>query len=111
MSEAKHTPGPWSLSLTDSCLVIWNDGDVASTFHGEDDYERNHERREADARLIAAAPDGYDLATDANWDTVSRCIEALVRQHPESAMVALLDATFDVLKAHRAAFLDKAEGK
>lgn len=53
MSEAKHTPGPWVASWRDYGGVIGKDGYVvaqAATF-------RNKEVIEANARLIAAAPE------------------------------------------------------
>lgn len=45
---SKHTPRPW---LAIGCTITANGLDVA-TAHGDTDYERN-----ANARLIAAAPE------------------------------------------------------
>jgi hypothetical protein len=46
MSEAKHTPGPWSLNGVDCILSVHGNRTIAKVFHPSDD-----------ARLIASAPD------------------------------------------------------
>ena len=53
----KHTPGPWKQSLPDECWIIAADGtDIAETI-GDYDDENVWPVMEANARLIAAAPD------------------------------------------------------
>jgi hypothetical protein len=53
MSE--RTPGPWRLSWPNDCLVVGDDGEEVAETCG--DYARHYERMEANARLIAAAPE------------------------------------------------------
>lgn len=66
MSAAKHTRGPWRVSFTDETLVLAADQVlVATTLQDEDDYANNCDRRAADARLIAAAPDLLEAAKEA----------------------------------------------
>jgi hypothetical protein len=56
LSAAKHTPGPWVINDQVDMLFIEADGaPVASVEVGEGPEEA--EGAEADARLIAAAPD------------------------------------------------------
>jgi hypothetical protein len=58
MSKPAFTPGPWEPSLVDETSVFTVGGEyVASTYQDDADYRDNYKRREADARLIAAAPD------------------------------------------------------
>lgn len=56
-AEAKHTPGPWEVRHTASG---WNIGDKSgnTSFASVRDHFANGE---ADARLIAAAPDAYEI--------------------------------------------------
>jgi hypothetical protein len=51
---SKHTPGPWRISLVDETLIQGGGRDVAMACG---DYDTDFERMEANARLIAAAPD------------------------------------------------------
>ncbi len=58
----KRTPGPWKVALADETTVVsfalQDDGQfVATTYQDLEDYGENYERRAADARLIASAPD------------------------------------------------------
>jgi hypothetical protein len=54
--ETKHTPGPWSVAIGDGCFVVeTNDAFIRFVIHGS-----NQEGDEANARLIAAAPDLLD---------------------------------------------------
>ena len=57
MSNAKHTPGPWRVSLSDDTVVIDAHGREVAMIDG--DYNRPDEWpiMEANTRLIAAAPD------------------------------------------------------
>lgn len=53
--SGKHTPGPWRTHVVDSTMVIGSDGsEIAQTLG---DYESLYATMEADANLIAAAPD------------------------------------------------------
>lgn len=58
---AKHTPGPWSMFSNGFAVgVCTHDSDVAWTFfedRGLLDTARSRDEDEANARLIAAAPD------------------------------------------------------
>lgn len=68
MSKAKHTPGPWTAQKGSTLVVAGTvtknepwiiQGDVTCVARTDftDDTEDDHERRVADALLIAAAPD------------------------------------------------------
>lgn len=67
MSETKSTPGPWNVPDFGHCPVLvsagsagsW-DGMIASVDAG--DYARSRDEGQANARLIAAAPDLLALA-------------------------------------------------
>lgn len=56
-----HTPGPWSYELEDSQLIRDSEGnsivEVFLPMHRELGYDKSAEIQEANARLIAAAPD------------------------------------------------------
>lgn len=60
MSETKHTPGPWRVSQfgrqTGSQITVMGADDFAVARC----MDRTPEEHEADARLIAAAPEMYD---------------------------------------------------
>lgn len=52
MSNAKHTPGPWT------CFLGWDTASHYNVYDGnENTLTENESEREANARLIAAAPD------------------------------------------------------
>lgn len=54
-TEVKHTPGPW---LKSGCVVLSNDEDRGMRFATAERVRgRNPEEQEANARLIAAAPE------------------------------------------------------
>lgn len=72
MSEAKHTPGPWTLEL-DSCLSCREKGESEFIIHGPPGAYHGQFSHEPDARLIAAAP---DLLAACN-----AVIKALNREH------------------------------
>lgn len=68
MTEQKHTPGPWKLGHNDGTFV-----EIDAPTHGalattvwcmEDDKGFGSPECEANARLIAAAPEGYELAKE-----------------------------------------------
>lgn len=52
---SKHTPGPWRQSLTDDTRIIDSSGCEVASVAG--DYQHDYARMEANARLIAAAPE------------------------------------------------------
>lgn len=74
MSEPKFTPGPWRVSGEPGCRMVainWkHDGEQVIA-----DIWGNGERHEANAALIAAAPDLYaelDRSTDLLEDALKR---------------------------------------
>jgi hypothetical protein len=54
---AKHTPGPWKTAATDDSLIVAGRTKIASTYEVNDDVWG-----EANARLIASAPDLLEVA-------------------------------------------------
>jgi len=61
MSETKHTqftPGPWHYTDAGYAALSIYGSDNKGLWHNT----RTKEETEANARLIAAAPDGYELA-------------------------------------------------
>ena len=65
--SAKHTPGPWHINAPASVVSI--DGLHVCDVNG---YGATDERKQADARLISAAPDllaalEYIMAWDSDW--------------------------------------------
>ena len=58
MSESKHTPGPWTQGWSKSGIdCVWLDGKTEPEIGMGDDDEWIDCGTEANARLIAAAPD------------------------------------------------------
>ena len=57
MSASDHTPGPWQLHKSDDTLVIGTDGREVAEACGDYTEEAEWPRMEANARLIAAAPE------------------------------------------------------
>lgn len=53
MSDAKHTPGPWKVGGDDDDIVVMTGPFFVATIHEN----CNHGCTDANARLIAAAPD------------------------------------------------------
>lgn len=94
MSE-KHTPGPWQWIVDRwnggySALAASNGGDVLRPLHKNDGdsgaawFEGDESLREANARLIAAAPDLLDACKDAlalleDVDAADGCIGDALR--------------------------------
>jgi len=60
MSEPKWTPGPWSY-FKDTCRVCDEEGTAEFVISGPPGGRHGQFSNEADARLIAAAPDLYDV--------------------------------------------------
>lgn len=68
MSNTKFTPGPWRYCGQDrgqcKCCQVWStvaDFEVAEAHQTTEDGEIDIEQAKANARLIAAAPEMYDL--------------------------------------------------
>lgn len=57
MSAGTHTPGPWRLHEVDDTRVMGADGSWVADMGGDYDDALDWPRMEANARLIAAAPD------------------------------------------------------
>jgi hypothetical protein len=68
MADVKHTPGPWTIEEygDDDCpaLVIHKDTETRVCFMAAPGSHGDPARIEADARLIAAAP---DMLTELRW--------------------------------------------
>lgn len=77
-----HTPGPWAICEHDHANVIWADnGVICDVFHANEDDEmtasvESREESEANARLIAAAPQLLaalqkiaEMDGDGSWNT------------------------------------------
>lgn len=62
MNKQKFTPGPWSLLFNDKTKVVLEQQGVAvfiaDTYAG---FTKSEEEQKANAALIAAAPEMYDL--------------------------------------------------
>ena len=56
-----HTPGPWGYELI-SGAIFYDDGDLEPLVAWTNFDSVSEEQGDADARLIAAAPDGLDFA-------------------------------------------------
>lgn len=61
---SKHTPGPWRTDLYDGTLVIDPDGVPVATTTGDYESADEYAVMEADALLIAAAPDLLEALID-----------------------------------------------
>lgn len=57
MTVIKHTPGPWRTSLTDDTVVVDAAGREVAAIDGDYNDPDTWPLMEANARLIAAAPD------------------------------------------------------
>lgn len=56
MSESKHTPGPWAVGKRDSALILYHDPELGTSDQVAHACRIMREW-EANARLVAAAPD------------------------------------------------------
>lgn len=92
MSKSKHTPGPWDYSFEsidpEWAVVKINGGLVVANVN-------SHARQEANARLIAAAPEMYEALVALKRDLETR--------------YGVLDLSLSVIEAMERA-LAKAEG-
>jgi hypothetical protein len=79
----KHTPGPWQYESRPLGSAIAKDGYCLATAHGTIAIKGGQWPHEANARLIAAAPDLLDAAERAEWwlSTISgsEAIRAVLR--------------------------------
>jgi hypothetical protein len=71
MTDTKHTPGPWVRNETWG-LIVSGDGEVAAL----------HSGNEANARLIAAAPELLAALEDAEFRYGKRFTQKMRRQWP-----------------------------
>lgn len=62
MSESKHTPGPWHISPNQDFVRYTQSDGTHPNICGLHCFGGPEEEWDANARLIAAAPDGYALA-------------------------------------------------
>jgi hypothetical protein len=92
MSEAKHTPGPWRVGKggPNGCPTVGTEKGlmVAMVSHG------NSHPTQANARLIAAAPDlleALEWALDA-WDTHNRTGDPMQGDWESDAIAAIAKA-------------------
>jgi len=58
---AKHTPGPWITSLADDTTIIGASGETVAKVSGDYNDDVMWPTMEANARLIAAAPEMLEL--------------------------------------------------
>jgi len=90
MSEAKHTPGPWEAKNTGR---HWNNEEIDNwiiTYGKDDEQIVDHCYEEADARLIAAAPDllaacesfvgAYPMGINKDLDEAYRAARAAIHK-------------------------------
>lgn len=61
---SKHTPAPWSLSPTDDTIVIDAAGREVAAIDGDYNDPDTWPLMEANARLIASAPELYESLCD-----------------------------------------------
>ena len=75
MTEAKHTPGPWVVGnrYTATGVYTTNGGLVANTHGAQRNFRRDEHiiEQDANARLIAAAPDMLEALRAARAEIVS----------------------------------------
>ncbi len=99
----EHTPGPWHAVLVKGGTVAYINGHETSTLTTLKAPFRNADRMNADARLIAAAPDLLAICVDLltiGGDILGSAHMALTDYHE---LDALLDRAYAVVR--------KAEGK
>lgn len=116
MSNAKHTPGPWSVLKTDTLLTIYSDDGIkvcSTSWHGSirKTYPLKPES-EANARMIAATP---GLAEAAKGVLESRAATFKARNGrrmgiEDESGEAMWIVPFDEMAALEAA-IAKAEGR
>lgn len=72
MTEAKHTPGPWTVDGPTTNQIVWSDQDNRVCFLAHSN-GLNDERDKANGRLIAAAPDMLEALKTCRDALMSRC--------------------------------------
>lgn len=77
MSEARHTPGPWTLSDDYDTVFGGPPDDRGSVMVANIAGDADDPENEANARLIAAAPELLEVARQ-----YAATLEALIRQSP-----------------------------
>ena len=112
MSEAKHTPGPWSVKKMQSGVYMIG-GDSSIIVRLEWDADDDDEAR-ANAKLIAAAPDMLEALKNAYHLLLGKRVAPLLMngQLDEGAMLRETDGfnASPIGKMLKSA-IDKAEGK
>jgi hypothetical protein len=95
---SRHTPGPWTFDGENECNqgfdVALPDGGVSATAYYDVDRDADSVRQaEANARLIAAAPEMYEaLKVVAEWEGDKAPPLAMVRQWAADARAAVAKA-------------------
>lgn len=91
----KHTPGPWTLCGWDSSdkeiTIIAGDGYYEGSTISVDYDDCDHDLAEANARLIAAAPDFYQVAGLAQYQ-IDKIANQLAEKVENQAIVQELGA-------------------
>jgi hypothetical protein len=65
MTKAAHTPGPWKVDVFTTAILI--ESRVGCICEMPSDHGQHAERRVANARLIAAAPELLEALEDLDW--------------------------------------------
>lgn len=109
MSAVTHTPGPWRVGPVDDTIVTDADGKEVAAIDGDYNSPDEWPRMEANARLIAAAPDLLDALYNAhNYLCMIRGIIApLPKRDGACAMIECHDSAALIIE-HAIA---KAEGR
>src|SRR5574340_1494433 len=90
---SKHTPGPWRANIEGkySSEVLASDGNYVCQLWGKDEEDfREREETKANARLIAAAPDGLK-AVEMAYLHILRTPHDRLRVEGQSTLCALRD--------------------
>lgn len=96
MSAAQHTPGPWSTTTPDDTFITSEGRDIAEIIG---DYRVYHEVMEADARLIAAAPEMLEALEGCLRTFVRFRLHGSTPAEDEAIDAALETAADAILKA------------
>lgn len=96
MTEHKHTRGPWRTGPVDDTIIKGADGSIIANVDGDYNQPDTWPIMEANARLIAAAPDLL-----AALEAVVDCHAALTRHvgHSDDTAVCLVTARAAIAKA------------
>ena len=96
MSGVKHTPGPWTVSVVNSVVCVQATDEIGQQF---DICSMSNFDMEANARLIAAAPDLLEALADMKrvfGDPVTR---RALGGHNERQQLAILSASSAIARA------------